>query len=93
MSKFDVMDYFVDEKSSYFVPELIFEYHKKWLFGLIKIDVVVEDRKTPDEIRRYKHQFTVTVFGKEYCAVTRSDSIGHYRMDKICPEDKIGTFT
>lgn len=71
-------------KTSDGMPIILFEYQKSYLFGLVKISLVVEDRR-PDIVEmigKYKHQIYFKFFNKEISIVTRStNGIGTYRID------------
>lgn len=72
-------------------PEVIIEYKKSFMFGIVRIEVIIEDRKTEDKCRKYKHMINITVFMKKFYIVTRSPSIGHYNMnnDVITDHDRL----
>lgn len=70
-------------------PEIVFEYNKSFIFGIVKINITVEDRKAVDKARNYKHIITIKVFTKEFNIVIKSPSIGHYNMDNNCITDYV----
>lgn len=65
-------------------PAVVFEYERSYLFGWIRIKLLVEDRR-PDlaeMIGKYKHQIYFKLFWKEVSVVTRSTSgPGSYSID------------
>jgi len=64
-------------------PEIILEYlHSPKYFPFLKVQVIVEDRKTEDLSKKYKHMISVALFGATMlsCSI-RSASEGIYYFD------------
>ena len=60
---------------------IVEEINKSWLFGLIQLQVVVEDRR-PDmgdhtNLTKYKTQVYFKYFGKTWSIIVHSKSISH----------------
>lgn len=52
--------------------------HKKYLLGLISLDVDVLDTDNPDKCKKYKHMIRMKLFWFTFSAVIRSGSEGIY---------------
>lgn len=74
----------MEENQNQGFPVELYSLDKSYLFGLVKIKIMVEDRR-PDianMIGKYKHQIYFKFFWKEISIVTRSTSgVGTYRVD------------
>lgn len=57
------------------LPEEVYLYQKKYLFGTFSIDFYIEDRKTLNENSRYKHFLVVKFFYIKYTLTFRSQNI------------------
>lgn len=56
----------------------------KYLFGLVKINVTIEDRKAQDPSRNYKHLIEVKIFHLfTMYVILRSSSTGYYKVNDI----------
>lgn len=62
-------------------PEIVFEHEKSLLLGLIKLFIVVENRKHGSESLKYKHMIRLKFFGLNYGVVIRSNSKGLYCLN------------
>lgn len=67
------------------IPEELYRKSISWFFGWIKFYVVLEDRKTKDPTRRYKHQFGLSVFAWNFHGIIRSSTPGIY----LCEGDDV----
>jgi hypothetical protein len=64
-------------------PSTIAEYNKNFLFGLVRINIYVEDRKSKDRDRNYKHVITLKILWKEFHVILRSSSTGYYNLNGL----------
>ena len=70
-------------------PEILYEHSQSFLFGLVKLSIVIEDGHTEDLTKRYKHMLTFKVLGNEYSVMLRSPTLGAYRFNGFDPHDCI----
>ena len=63
------------------IPVTLFDFNKSLLFGLVRINITIIDQKAKNPARRYKHIFTVNVFGKNYISILRSSTEGFYSIE------------
>lgn len=54
----------------------------KFLLGIVKVSIIIEDRLTDDISRRYKHQVLVDIFNKRvFSHIVRSSTLGMTFVD------------
>lgn len=63
------------------IPIVIAEYNKNFLFGLVKLNIYVEDRKAQDKTRNFKHVIFIKILWREFHIILRSSSEGHYNLN------------